>query len=107
MDARKPLPLAWKSSMVIWIFSNCLSTTLLNSGTLSSNPLQSQMDEEAHPAGAYTRPLAGSTKRFVWGSGCISGCVGGVQQVLGGIRGVFRVFVASETAQVELKSGQV
>jgi len=58
-------------------------------------------------AGAYTRPLFGSTQRFVWDRGCLQGLFRGR---LGGIRGfggLFMVYLVSETAQVELKSGRV
>jgi len=43
-------------------------------------------------AGAYTRPLFGSRKRFLWGRGCIIGVAYGVFRrclgVFGGIQGV-------------------
>ena len=38
------------------------------------------------------------------------GCLGGAEEVIGGIKeyqGVFRVYFVSETAQVELNSGRV
>ena len=57
--------------------------------------------------GAYTRPLFGSTERFLWDRGCTSGlfrgCLGGVKWYLG----EFRVYFVSETAQDELKSARV
>jgi hypothetical protein len=34
-------------------------------------------------------------------------CLGGVEEESGGLRGLFRVYLVSELAQVELKSGRV
>jgi len=58
-------------------------------------------------AGAYTRPLFGSSKRFLWDRGCIKECLRGVQAALRGCLGVSRAYFVSESAQVELKRGQV
>ena len=49
-------------------------------------------------------------KRFLWNWGCIlgllRGCLRGAWEVLGDYQGVFMVYFASETAQVELRSGE-
>jgi len=49
-------------------------------------------------------------KRIMWDRGAFRSCLGGVQEVSGGVKkheGVFRVYVVSETAQVEQRSGRV
>ena len=49
-------------------------------------------------------------KRILWDRGAIRGCLGGFQELSGGVKeyqGVFRVYFVSETAQVELRSGRV
>jgi len=61
-------------------------------------------------AGAYTRPLFGSTYALSVGQGVhlggVSGVFGGCLGGIGGCEGVLRVYCVSETAQIELKSGR-
>ena len=46
-------------------------------------------------------------KRFLWDRRCIQGLFRGCLRVVRAYEGVCRVYLMSETAQVELKSGQV
>ena len=46
-------------------------------------------------------------KRFRWDLGCMQGLFRGCLEGVKGHYGAFRVYLVSETAQVELKSGRV
>jgi hypothetical protein len=54
--------------------------------------------------------VSAQLKRILWDRASMRGCLGGVEEVSGGVKkyqGVFRVSLVSETAQVELRSGRV
>ena len=79
----------------------------MSSSSSSSDRPSSDRPSITSDQGLTLIHFSAQRKRFLWDKGCLfelfKGCLGGVR----GYEGVFRVYIVSETAQLELKSGRV